>query len=293
MTTPTWHERVSEALAFLAFWGPLPDDTYGADRKVKWEREVRRDLGSRDDDTLDAFAARWQARYDEIEATRGTITGRAGSLLLFVGVLTTGAGLIAPALSAAPALIVALFIIVGLLLLYSGVAAAVLAVRAQRVGQWDSPRIDVADAVDRPALRLKYATEIYVAAEQNRLRLRRPVGMLRDAQLFAMGGIIFIALLAVLSVTAAIAKSPAPAATPVASPAPSAAASPSRPAPATPSISRGSNVTGLIVAGRHAFADCRHDNENPFAVALGNAALIHPSSASQDPVPQADQRGRW
>lgn len=237
MTTPTWRERFLEARDFLAFWGPLPDDTYRGDQKTAWERDLRRDLWSRDDDTLDAFAARWQARYDEIEATRGTITGRAGSLLLFVGVLTTGAGLIAPALSGAPALIVGLFIIVGILLLYSGVAAAVLAVRAQRVGQWDSPRIDMGDAADQRSLRLKYATEIYVAAEQNRLRLRRPVGMLRDGQLFAMGGIIFIALLAVLSVTAAIVKPPAPAAAPVASPAPSATASPSSSAAATPAAS--------------------------------------------------------
>ena len=90
MTTPTWRDRLLEARDFLAFWGPLPDDTYRDDKKKEWERDLRRDLGSRDDDTLDAFAGRWQARYDEIEATRGTITGRAGSLLLFVGVLTTG-----------------------------------------------------------------------------------------------------------------------------------------------------------------------------------------------------------
>ena len=234
MTAPTRRDRLLEARDFLAFWGPLPDDTYRDDKKEQWERDLRRDLGSRNDETLDAFAARWQARYDETEATRGTITGRAGSLLLFVGVLTTGAGLIAPALSGAPAPIVGLFIIVGLLLLYSGVAAAVLAVRAQRVGQWDSPRIDVGDAVDQRSLKLKYATEIYVAAEQNRLRLRRPVGMLRDGQLFAMGGIIFIAMLAVLSVTAAIVKPSAPAAAPVASPAPSAMASPSSSTAAPP-----------------------------------------------------------
>ncbi len=219
--TTTWRARLLGARDFLAFWGPLADDTYRGDTKKTWEADLRRDLGSRDNDTLDAFAARWQARYNEIEATRGTITGRAGSLLLFVGVLTTAASLIAPALSGAPKWIVGLFIIVGLFLLYAGVAAAVLAVRAQRVSQWDSPRIDVSDAIDQRSVRLKYATEIYVAAEQNRLRVRRPVGMLRDGQLFAMGGILFIAMLAVLSVTAAIVKRPTPAAAPVAPPAPS------------------------------------------------------------------------
>lgn len=234
MTTPIWRERLLEARNFLAFWGPLPDDTYRGEKKKAWERDLRRDLGARDDDTLDAFAARWQARYDEIEATRGTITGRAGSLLLFVGVLTTGAGLIAQALSGAPVLVVALFISAGLLLLYSAVAAAVLAVRAQRVGQWDSPRIDVGDAVDQRSLRLKYAVEIYVAAEQNRLRLRRPVGMLRDGQLFAMGGIVFIAVLAVLSVSAAILKPPAPAVIPFASPVQSVSSAPPSPQATVP-----------------------------------------------------------
>jgi hypothetical protein len=65
-----------------------------------------------------------------------------------VGVLTTGAGLIAQALVGAPWPLVALFVFFGALLLYSTVAAAVLAVRAQLVSNWDVPRLDLADATD-------------------------------------------------------------------------------------------------------------------------------------------------
>src|SRR5436190_12603786 len=60
--TTTWRERLLEARDFLAFRGPLADDTYRGPKKKTWEADLRRDLGSRDNETLDAFAARWQAR---------------------------------------------------------------------------------------------------------------------------------------------------------------------------------------------------------------------------------------
>lgn len=226
MSGATWRGRVTELRDFLLFWGPVPDTTKGGEAKTAWQREVRQALAERTDETLDAFAARWQARYDETESARSTVTTRANSLLLFVGVITTGAGLSAQSLASAPGTLVAGFVVLGIPLLYAAVAAAVLAVRAQLVGQWDTPRIDVADATDERAVKLKYAVEIFIAAEQNRARLRRPVGFLRDGQYYAIAGITLIALLAILSVTAAALPPPRDAMTAVSPAASGSVASP-------------------------------------------------------------------
>jgi hypothetical protein len=233
MISPTWHARLEELRDFLKFWGPLQDDTRSGDEKKTWKADLRRQLDTRDDKTLDAFAARMQARYDEIETTRGSIATRANSLLLFVGVLTTGAGLIAQALVGAPWPLVALFVFFGALLLYSTLAAAVLAVRAQLVSNWDVPWINHADATDERAVKVIYAVEILVAVEQNKVRVRRPVAFLRDGQKYAIAAIAFIAVLAALSVAAAMLRPPTYAADPGASPVPSALAVPPSPSPTT------------------------------------------------------------
>jgi hypothetical protein len=250
MISPVWRKRIAEAWAVFLFLGRASDDTKKDDELATWEADVRSELGKRDDATLDAFAARWQSRYDEIEATRGTVNTRANSLLIFVGVLATAAGLVVQSMAGAPVPILILLVVFGVPLFYSWVAAVTLAVRAQRVTRWDSPRVDISDAIDARSARLKYAAEIYVAAEQNGLRLRAPVGILRDGQLYAIVGIFLIATIVALSVTATIAKSPgvgqassppapsAPTATPtlnVPSPSPSPSHSPSPSPSASPS----------------------------------------------------------
>lgn len=204
---------------FLMFWAPLPDATKSGDEKTAWKASLRRELAARDDATLDALASRIQARYEEIEDTRRSITTRASSLLLFVGVITTGAGLIAQALVGAAWFLVVLFVLVGILLLYSAVAVAVLAVRAQLVGNWDVPWVDLGEATSARAVRLIYAVEIIVAVEQNKRRIRTPVAFLRDGQRYALAAIAFIAVLAALAVAAAILK-PADGADPGATPVP-------------------------------------------------------------------------
>ena len=55
-------------------------------------------------------------------------------------------------------------------------------------------------------VKLTYAVEIYVAAEQNRARLRRPVSFLRDGQYYAIAGTVLVAVLASLSVAAALVR---------------------------------------------------------------------------------------
>jgi len=246
--------RLEEIRAFLMFWGPLEDTTKSGDEKKAWKADLRGQLETRDDKTLDAFAARMQSRYDEIEATRESVAGRSNSLLLFVGVLTTGAGLIAESLVGAPWPLVVAFVIVGAPLLYSTVAAAVLAVRAQLVGNWDVPWMKLPDATDEHTVKVIYATEILVAVEQNKIRVRRPVAFLRDGQKYGIAAIALIAGLAVLSVTAAIVKpptaadadvpgtSPAPAAS-VAPPSPSASPSPSPTVVITPTVPSPSAAT--------------------------------------------------
>jgi hypothetical protein len=125
-------------------------------------------------------------------------------------------------------------------LLYSTVAAAVLAVRAQLVGNWDRPWIMLDEATTARAVRVIYATEILVAVEENRIRVRRPVAFLRDGQKYAMAAIAFVAVLAVLSVAAAALKPPANAG-PGSSPVPPATAAPLTPSPSVaPSVTNGS-----------------------------------------------------
>lgn len=192
----------------LLFMGRLEDETKSGADKSEWKARLRRELGSRDDKTLDALSARLQHRYDEIEATRASVHARANSLLLFVGVITAGAGLIGQSLTSAPTLLVAAFVVVGLLLLYSIVGATVLAVRANLVSNWDTPWIDHQEATDERAIRVLYATEILVAVEQNKIRVRRTVAFLANAQQYAGAAIALLALLAMLSVTAAILKPP-------------------------------------------------------------------------------------
>lgn len=243
-----------ELVAFLKFWGPLEDTTKTGDEKKAWKADLRGQLETRDDETLDAFAARMQARYDEDQATRHSVAGRANSLLLFVGVLTTGAALIADSLVGAPWPLVVAFVIVGASLLYCTLAAAVLAVRAQLVGNWDVPWMNLTDATDEHAIKVIYATEILVAVEQNKIRVRRPVAFLRDGQKYGIAAIALIAALAVLSVMAAIVKppgaadagTPRPSSAPAASPAPpsqSASPEPSSTVVTTPAVPSPSAAT--------------------------------------------------
>lgn len=72
--------------------------------------------------------------------------------------LTTGAALIADSLVGAPWPLVAAFVIVGVALLYSTLAAAVLAVRAQLVGNWDVPWMKLSDATDEHTIKVRYCS---------------------------------------------------------------------------------------------------------------------------------------
>jgi hypothetical protein len=198
----------------LLFLGRLEDKTKSGTAKAEWKAGLRHELGSRDDKTLDALSARMQGRYDEIEATRASVYMRANSLLLFVGIIVTGAGLIGQSLTGAPAPLVVAFVIDGLFLLYAIVGTAVLAVRAHLVTNWDTPWIKHEESTDERTIRVLYATEILVAVEQNKIRIRGPVAFLSNAQQYAIAAIAFLALLAVLSVMAAVLKPPAPVAAP-------------------------------------------------------------------------------
>ena len=78
------------------------------------------------------------------------------------------------------------------------------------MSNWDTPWIKHEEATDERTIRVLYATEILVAVEQNKIRIRGPVAFLANAQRYAFAAIAFLALLAVLSVTAAILKPPPP-----------------------------------------------------------------------------------
>jgi hypothetical protein len=230
--------NLKRAWSHLLFAGRLKDETRKGAAKEAWKADLRAELGKRDDKTLDALTTRMQARYDEIEAVRASVHTRANALLLFVGIITTGAGIIAQGLVGAPPLLVGLFAVDGVLLLYATVGAAVLAVRAHLVGQSDTPWIEHEEATSERAVRVIYATEILVAADQNKVRLRRPVAFLASGQRYALAAIFLVAFLATLSVVAAVTK-PAPAVVnPMASPTPAPSVPGPSPAPAqSPAVS--------------------------------------------------------
>lgn len=64
-----------ELVAFLRFWGPLDDTTKSGDEKKTWKADLRGQLETRDNETLDAFAARMQARYTRTRQPANRLPG--------------------------------------------------------------------------------------------------------------------------------------------------------------------------------------------------------------------------
>jgi hypothetical protein len=215
--------RVDQAqiIAFLRFWEEIPDRTRKGDAKKAWKDDLRRQVARLPAATVGPFTDIWRRRYEEQEASRGLVASRAGSLFVFVGIITTGAAIVGTSLASVHPVLLLLIVATGGCLLYSAVAAAFLAVRSQQVATWEVPRVDADATIDQRALDTTYAVEIVAAAEQNRSTLADRVSYLRDAQLWALIAVLLIAILAPLSVVAAITKSgpavagPSPSAGPV------------------------------------------------------------------------------
>lgn len=241
--TEVWKRRLSDLGSFLNILQPMRiQEVQDGEAKIAWKNDVRRHLTALSTEDLDSVSALWIARLEESEATRVSVNSRANNLLLFVGVLTTGAALVARTLESADSSWALATIVVGALLLWGALSTAVLAVRAQRVGVWDSPWIDIGELQNSKSLRVERVVQLYVAAHQNKNRLRGPVGLLAHAQSYALVSLFLVASLAILSVLAP----------------PSSAEPQSEPPPATiqaspvPTAQSTSTPTGLNIASPHA-----------------------------------------
>jgi hypothetical protein len=195
-------------------WGPVRIDGIKADgEKLAWKAGIADRFNSLDPVTLDDLIEMYRARYDGLEAARDSVNGRANNLLVFVGVIAAAATLLGSSLERAPEPIAVGLVLFGGLLLLFAFGTAFLAVRAQLVAYWDAPWIEVEDVVGGHALRVRRATEMYVAAHQNRLRLQAPVVLLAHAQRMARITLALVLAVAVLSVAGALYRRPAPAVT--------------------------------------------------------------------------------
>jgi hypothetical protein len=207
-------------VAELRFWETLNDETLKGGEKEHWKHQLRVDLEAIDDDALASLTEISRRRYEEQEATRGSVASRGTSLLLFVGVITTGATLVGGSLESVLPVVLVATLVAGALLLYACLAVAFLAIRAQEVTMWEVPHVDPTDAVNKRSLAVTYALEIEAAAQQNKLTLRNRVAYLANAQRWARRAVILVVVLAILSVAAAATKPPSAPSSPPVTPAP-------------------------------------------------------------------------
>ena len=207
-------------IASLWFWETLSDGTKKDDEKKAWKLQLRAELEAIDDETLAGLTEISRRRYEEQEATRGSVASRGTSLLLFVGVITTGATLVGGSLESVLPLVFVATLVAGAFLLYACLAVAFLAIRAQEVTMWEVPRVDPTDATSKRSLAVTYAVELEAATQQNKLTLRNRVAYLADAQRWARRAVILVVVLAILSVAAAATKPPSTPSTPAVTPVP-------------------------------------------------------------------------
>lgn len=213
--------------ADVNFLEVLPDDTLegGALKARKAEHHaVSAAMAEPQRRAYLEMARRW---YAEQDGTKSSITSRASSLMLFVGVISTGATLVVSSVSTPVEILRWLVVAVGAALLFACVAIAFGAVRAQGVRRYTAPFLSPeAAAAAGTALDVEEAAEYAVALEQNKKILANLVAYLDYAHKWARRAVVLIALLASLALAAAVVKPAAGAASPASDAAPAAPTSP-------------------------------------------------------------------
>ncbi len=192
----------------LRFWETFPDERKKGDDAIALEAELRAAIARMDDTALSRFTDIVRRQYAEQAATHASVASRGSALLLFVGVVSTGATVVAASLATSATLVLSLILLVGACLLYACLAVAFLAVRAQEVAMWEVPAIYPRDGPDLRALAVEEATQHALAYQQNKSGLRHLVAYLADAQRWARRAIILVVVLALLSVAAAATEPP-------------------------------------------------------------------------------------
>ena len=140
-----------EVVAFLRFWDRLPDATLKGDAAQARRSELELQVDRLRDGALADFTETWRRRYEEQATVRTAVASRVAGLLVFTGVVTTGAALLATSFTGAAGWLIVLIVAVGAGLLYAAIAAGFLALRAQEVAARAVPRSEIGEAAEAHA----------------------------------------------------------------------------------------------------------------------------------------------
>ncbi len=197
-------------IRFLYFWeklypkwaeGRMPEDE---------QDEIRQRLKDVKDQSLQVLIKSWEDLYQSLCNDLAAVRTRAASLLSATGIIAGVVALVTPLgtwlavnlrfkSAAAIGLGVMILIVIGALL-YCGVAAAFLAVRAQEVGPWSLIVMRIHPSRDKHDNEIEYGHSIYVASMENKDILRRIyVRYLNDAQLYFRLLVIVLAVLVIVA----------------------------------------------------------------------------------------------
>jgi hypothetical protein len=203
--TALWH--------FLYFWEklPVPKDIPKRD-KTRFRQQLQSRIRN-DDKLLQLFIKSWENRYKEIVDDRAAVRSRGANLLPATGVIAGVVALVVPVGTwvtgvlhfksvGATALGVLVLIWIALIL-YCGVAATFLAIRAQEVSDWGSVEMFTHPPTGQKGdYDIEYCCSLYVASRLNRRILDSYVRYLNDAQLYFRLLVMVIALLVISSLAA-------------------------------------------------------------------------------------------
>jgi hypothetical protein len=237
---------------FMRFWELLRGPKGGLDKETT--KALRARLDKLSDKSLASYTEFLQRRYEEQQAGADSVASRGGSLFVFVGILTTGATLLAGLATPENPWLFCLVLAFGFCLFYATFAAAFLAVRSQQVSVWAVPSLTPEDGTAKRALGLTLAAELMAAVEYNEQTHRNLVAYLRDGQLWARLVLFFVVVLAAIVVVANAVKPTAAGASTTPSPVSTPASYPSAAVTLTPT---GSNLPSIASRPWHDGTDRR------------------------------------
>ncbi len=184
---------------FIRFW-ELLHGPGGIDKEET--KALRARLDKLSDKSLASYTDFLWRRYEEQQSGADSVASRGGSLFVFVGILTTGATLLAGLATPENPLLFVLVLAFGFCLFYATFAAAFLAVRSQQVSVWAAPSLSPEDGTNKRALDLTLAADLMAAVEHNKQTHQNLVAYLRDGQVWARLVIFFVVVLAAIVVSA-------------------------------------------------------------------------------------------
>ena len=205
---------IGDVRAFLRFWELLRGPQVAGDDEAA---KARARLEALSDQALASYIEFLQRRYEEQKSGADSVASRGGSLFVFVGIVTTGATLLAGLATPENPWLLGLILVFGFCLFYATFAASFLAIRSQQVSVWMAPTLEPEDCGSKRAMDVQLAVELMAAVDFNRETHRNLVAYLRDGQVWARMVLFLVVLLAAIVVLANATKPMATSASPTVS----------------------------------------------------------------------------